>query len=73
MASTVQIVLKENLEHLGSIGDVVRVRRGYARNFLIPRGKAVVDLGIAGSLDRTGEQQGDGGCECLFHSNNSLF
>ena len=42
MASTVQIVLKENLEHLGSIGDVVRVRRGYARNFLLPRGLAVV-------------------------------
>ena len=42
MASTVQIVLKENLEQLGSIGDVVRVRRGYARNFLLPRGLAVV-------------------------------
>ncbi len=42
MASTVEIVLKENLEHLGSIGDVVRVRRGYARNFLLPRGLAVV-------------------------------
>ena len=42
MASTVHIVLKENLEHLGSIGDVVRVRRGYARNFLLPRGLAVV-------------------------------
>jgi len=42
MGSTVEIVLKENLEHLGSIGDVVRVRRGYARNFLLPRGLAVV-------------------------------
>ena len=42
MASTVEIVLKENLEHLGSIGDVVRVRRGYARNYLIPRGLAVI-------------------------------
>ena len=42
MASTVEIVLKENLEHLGSIGDVVRVRRGYARNYLLPRGLAVV-------------------------------
>ena len=42
MASSVEIVLKENLEHLGSIGDVVRVRRGYARNFLLPRGLAVV-------------------------------
>ena len=42
MASTVEVVLKENLEHLGSIGDVVRVRRGYARNLLLPRGLAVV-------------------------------
>jgi large subunit ribosomal protein L9 len=42
MASTVEVVLKDNLQHLGSIGDVVRVRRGYARNFLLPRGLAVV-------------------------------
>ena len=42
MASTVEVVLKDNLKHLGSIGDVVRVRRGYARNFLLPRGLAVV-------------------------------
>jgi large subunit ribosomal protein L9 len=42
MASTVEVVLKENLEHLGSIGDVVRVRRGYARNLLLPRGLAVI-------------------------------
>jgi large subunit ribosomal protein L9 len=42
MASTVEIVLKENLEHLGSIGDVVKVRRGFARNYLLPRGLAVV-------------------------------
>ncbi len=42
MASTVEVVLKETLEHLGSIGDVVRVRRGYARNYLLPRGLAAV-------------------------------
>ena len=42
MASTVQVVLKENVTHLGNIGDVVRVRRGYARNYLLPRGLAVV-------------------------------
>jgi len=42
MASHVEVVLKESLEHLGSIGDVVRVRRGYARNYLLPRGLAVV-------------------------------
>ncbi len=42
MSSTVEVVLKESLQHLGSIGDVVRVRRGYARNYLLPRGLAVV-------------------------------
>lgn len=42
MASTVQVVLKDNLDNLGVIGDVVRVRRGYARNYLIPRGHAVM-------------------------------
>ncbi len=42
MSSTVEVVLKENLKHLGSIGDVVRVRRGYARNYLLPRGLAIV-------------------------------
>ena len=42
MASTVQVVLKENVDHLGTIGEVVRVRRGYARNYLLPRGLAAV-------------------------------
>ncbi|MDH3726488.1 MAG: 50S ribosomal protein L9 [Myxococcales bacterium] len=42
MSSTVEVVLRESLAHLGSIGEVVRVRRGYARNYLLPRGLAVV-------------------------------
>ena len=37
----IRVVLQENVEHLGTSGDVVRVRPGYARNFLIPRGLAV--------------------------------
>lgn len=36
-----KIVLCENVENLGSVGDVVKVRDGYARNFLIPNSKAV--------------------------------
>ncbi|MCC7441207.1 MAG: 50S ribosomal protein L9 [Bdellovibrionales bacterium] len=32
-----KVILRENVEHLGSIGDVVRVSAGYARNFLLPR------------------------------------
>ena len=36
-----EILLVEHIENLGSEGDVVKVRPGYARNFLLPRGKAV--------------------------------
>ena len=35
-----QIILLEKLANLGQLGDVVKVRDGYARNFLIPQGKA---------------------------------
>lgn len=35
-----QIILKENMPGLGAEADIVKVRRGFARNFLIPRGKA---------------------------------
>jgi len=35
-----QIILLSKVENLGSLGDVVNVRNGYARNFLIPYGKA---------------------------------
>lgn len=35
-----QIILLEKVVNLGGLGDVVRVRDGYARNFLIPQGKA---------------------------------
>jgi len=35
-----QIILLEKLVNLGQLGDVVKVRDGYARNFLIPKGKA---------------------------------
>ena len=35
-----EIILLETVERLGHLGDVVRVRPGYARNYLIPQGKA---------------------------------
>ncbi|HVJ45299.1 MAG TPA: 50S ribosomal protein L9 [Luteolibacter sp.] len=35
-----QVILKEKIEGLGAESDVVKVRAGYARNFLIPQGKA---------------------------------
>ena len=33
-----EVILKEDIVNLGKIGDVVRVRDGYARNYLLPRG-----------------------------------
>ena len=36
-----EVILLENIKNLGQIGDVVRVRRGHARNFLIKYGKAL--------------------------------
>ncbi|MBA4710802.1 MULTISPECIES: 50S ribosomal protein L9 [Aquitalea] len=35
-----QIILLEKVANLGQLGDVVKVKNGYARNFLIPQGKA---------------------------------
>lgn len=33
---TIELLLNENVENLGIVGDVVKVRTGYARNFLLP-------------------------------------
>ena len=36
-----KVVLLENLKKLGNIGDIIDVKRGYARNFLISNKKAI--------------------------------
>jgi large subunit ribosomal protein L9 len=36
-----EVILKEDVKHLGSKNELVKVRPGYARNFLIPKGLAV--------------------------------
>ncbi|HEY3307085.1 MAG TPA: 50S ribosomal protein L9 [Desulfuromonadaceae bacterium] len=36
-----KVILKENIETLGHIGDIVKVAPGYARNYLLPKGLAV--------------------------------
>ncbi len=36
------VILLERIERLGKIGDEVRVKNGFARNFLIPQGKALI-------------------------------
>ena len=38
--ATVDVILKEKIEGLGAEADVVKVKRGYARNFLVPQGRA---------------------------------
>src|SRR5262245_48926376 len=42
MAANIQVVLREDVSKLGKAGELVRVKPGYARNFLLPRGLAVV-------------------------------
>lgn len=41
MATQLKVLLKKNVDNLGSGGEVVKVRPGFARNFLLPRGFAV--------------------------------
>ena len=37
-----EVILKEDIQNLGYKDDVVNVRKGYARNYLIPQGKAII-------------------------------
>ena len=41
MATHVELILLQRVEKLGQMGEIVRVRPGYARNFLLPGGKAI--------------------------------
>jgi large subunit ribosomal protein L9 len=40
--ATTNVLLKEDIESLGGRGEVVKVRAGYARNYLLPRGLALL-------------------------------
>ncbi|MFH1874354.1 MAG: 50S ribosomal protein L9 [Pseudomonadota bacterium] len=37
-----QVILQENIPDLGKVGDIVKVKDGYARNYLLPKKKAVL-------------------------------
>ena len=37
----IEVILLERVDRLGALGDVVKVRPGYARNFLLPQKKAL--------------------------------
>ncbi len=48
-----EVILRESIPSLGKAGDIVKVADGYARNFLIPQGKAIVsDKKNLASLER---------------------
>ncbi len=53
MATATKVLLQTDVENLGSGGEIVRVRPGFARNFLLPRGLAVP--ASAGNLARVEE------------------
>jgi len=44
----IQVILSEDVPSLGDAGDLVKVKPGYARNYLLPQGKAV--LATAGKM-----------------------
>ena len=52
-----QVILLEKITHLGELGAVVKVKDGYARNFLIPQGhakratKAAINTGLEQPMD----------------------
>lgn len=40
MGKTQEVILRRKVDNLGDVGDVVSVKRGYARNYLLPQGLA---------------------------------
>ena len=42
MAKYMKLILKEDVDKLGESGDIVDVKPGYGRNYLIPQGKAIM-------------------------------
>jgi large subunit ribosomal protein L9 len=53
--ATIQVILKEDVQNLGKSGDLVNVRPGYGRNYLIPQGLAV--LATAGNVKQIEHQK----------------
>ena len=42
----IEVILKQDVEHLGHRGDIVKVAPGYARNYLLPRRLALAAQGL---------------------------
>ncbi len=63
-----EVILKEDLEHLGNRGDVVKVADGYGRNYLLPRklamqattaNKAVIEQMKQSAVRRSAREKGE--------------
>ena len=50
-----KVILRKDFDSLGQIGDVVEVKEGYARNFLIPR--KIAYTALAGNLNALEEEK----------------
>lgn len=70
---TIELLLTENVENLGIVGDVVKVRPGYARNFLLPRALATTPSkgAIARLADRRKEVEAE--MKVLRQEREALF
>jgi large subunit ribosomal protein L9 len=55
MPSTIKLLLKESIKHVGKVGDVVEVSPGYARNYLLPKDLAVQPT--AGNIRKVEERR----------------
>lgn len=51
------IILKENVENLGDAGELVTVKPGYGRNYLIPQGKAILATASAKKMLEENQRQ----------------
>src|SRR5256886_9001875 len=63
-----EVILREEVQHLGAAGDVVKVKDGYARNFLLPKG-----LAYPRSEEHTSELQSQSNlvCRLLLEKKNN--
>ena len=53
--STTTILLREDIDNLGGRGEVVKVRAGYARNYLIPQG--IATLATKGNVNQISKER----------------
>ena len=54
---SIEVILREHVEHLGRRGEVVKVANGYARNFLLPRKLALAVTAEQQAADRTRDRR----------------